>query len=682
MPGLQPAPISGRNLDELIRGLNYTFKDVYFQLEKIFGHDNKVFSPQNIELPTATVMTEHDHTSADEGGDHPWADFTAGDVAYLQALVADITQTNLVDKSNNEVILGNWTFANTGLRIYDTDSSHDLNIKPGSNITANRVLTITTGDSDRTITLDGNPTLNDWFDQGLKQADSPTFNNISVTGTVDGVDIAALKTDVDGFPDELKNLVTAEIQQLENIGATTISAAQWGYLGATDQGIATSDSPIFVGLTLSDNLIMGNDKYIGQAAGPKLTFDDTDNHLELTGGDLFTDRYGSSVSNTILGVGVMGAGNFTTADYCTAIGNNALYSITSGNHNVGIGYYALYYNTSGQSNTAFGSTALYKNTTASRNTAFGRDALRENTVGFDNSAVGYYALRSNTTGDYNIAFGSYALRYNTTGNANQAWGYQALQNNTTGSYNVAFGNQALTKNTTASYSIAIGASVLKENTTGERGIAIGDGALENNTTGGYNLAIGIRALNTNTIGTYGLALGFESLYGVTEGNYNTGIGYKSGRAITTGDYNFLLGYQAGDNLTTGSRNVIVGYDIDASAVDVDDELNVGDALYGDLANNKIAVGALPLTNECDVGCLNDGVLALKETTTPTADADYAKFYSKNDNCFYGQDGAGTEHTFADSTGTTGGAGSAGAGNQYVEIRVGASTYKVLHDGTV
>jgi hypothetical protein len=32
-------------------------------------------------------------------------------------------------------------------------------------------------------------------------------------------------------------------------------------------------------------------------------------------------------------------------------------------------------------------------------------------------------------------------------------------------------------------------------------------------------------------------------------------------------------------------------------------------------------------------------------------------------------------------GTTGGTGSAGAGNQYVEITVGGTTYRVLHDGT-
>ncbi len=37
---------------------------------------------------------------------------------------------------------------------------------------------------------------------------------------------------------------------------------------------------------------------------------------------------------------------------------------------------------------------------------------------------------------------------------------------------------------------------------------------------------------------------------------------------------------------------------------------------------------------------------------------------------------------ATSSGTTGGAGSAGAGAQYVELSIGGTTYKVLHDGTV
>ena len=39
-------------------------------------------------------------------------------------------------------------------------------------------------------------------------------------------------------------------------------------------------------------------------------------------------------------------------------------------------------------------------------------------------------------------------------------------------------------------------------------------------------------------------------------------------------------------------------------------------------------------------------------------------------------------SFAVSDGTTGGAASAGAGNQYVELKIDGVTYKVLHDGTV
>jgi hypothetical protein len=47
--------------------------------------------------------------------------------------------------------------------------------------------------------------------------------------------------------------------------------------------------------------------------------------------------------------------------------------------------------------------------------------------------------------------------------------------------------------------------------------------------------------------------------------------------------------------------------------------------------------------------LENGLLALKETTTPTAVADYGRIYCKSDNKFYFQDGAGTEHEVALAT---------------------------------
>lgn len=68
-------------------------------------------------------------------------------------------------------------FANTGLRLADTDNSHDLTIAPGSNLSAARTFTLTTGDADRTLTLGANVSLN----QNLQTTDSPTFANPLVT---------------------------------------------------------------------------------------------------------------------------------------------------------------------------------------------------------------------------------------------------------------------------------------------------------------------------------------------------------------------------------------------------------------------------------------------------------------------------------------------------------------------
>lgn len=60
-------------------------------------------------------------------------------------------------------------------KLLDTDSSHTLNLACGSNLSANRVLTFTPGDAARTVTLSGNPTLADWFDQAVKITSQPIF---------------------------------------------------------------------------------------------------------------------------------------------------------------------------------------------------------------------------------------------------------------------------------------------------------------------------------------------------------------------------------------------------------------------------------------------------------------------------------------------------------------------------
>ena len=70
------------------------------------------------------------------------------------------------------------------LKILDTGGDHTLRIKPNEDLSADRILNLIVGDADRTITLSGNPTLADWFDQAVKAASSPAFAGLTVAGDV------------------------------------------------------------------------------------------------------------------------------------------------------------------------------------------------------------------------------------------------------------------------------------------------------------------------------------------------------------------------------------------------------------------------------------------------------------------------------------------------------------------
>jgi hypothetical protein len=140
----------------------------------------------------------------------------------------------------------------------------------------------------------------------------------------------------------------------------------------------------------------------------------------------------------------------------TAVGQNALLSLTTGGFNTAVGWLSLGSNVTGPFNTAVGAGALLA-TTAERNTATGAGALLSTTAGYGNTADGSFALLRNTTGHFNTAAGVEALYQNTTGFVNTANGWQALYRNTTGSGNTALGALAGLGVTTADHVICIGA---------------------------------------------------------------------------------------------------------------------------------------------------------------------------------------------------------------------------------
>lgn len=67
-------------------------------------------------------------------------------------------------------------------RALDSDQSHFLHHLAGSDLSANRDLTWVTGNVDRQVTLQGDPTLADWFDQSVKFSSSPTFTGLALLG--------------------------------------------------------------------------------------------------------------------------------------------------------------------------------------------------------------------------------------------------------------------------------------------------------------------------------------------------------------------------------------------------------------------------------------------------------------------------------------------------------------------
>lgn len=202
-------------------------------------------------------------------------------------------------------------------------------------------------------------------------------------------------------------------------------------------------------------------------------------------------------------------------------------------------------------------------------TAWGWGALQAN-KGLWSSAFGSGCLYNNTTGYFNVAMGVDTMLYNTTGKRNSAFGADALQRNTTGDYNTAIGEAA---------------AILSE--TGNNNVAVGKFALYNNTSSSDNTAIGTHALINAT------------------GAENTVVGSFAGDNVTTGKRNVIIGYSAG-NITTGDNNIIIGYNTAAPSATASNQLNIGDALYGDLSSGYFGIENSAPTSRLTIDCVASG----------------------------------------------------------------------------
>lgn len=136
---------------------------------------------------------------------------------------------------------------NTGLKVKDTNASHGLIIKPGSDLTGDKTLTLATGDADRTLTLGADVTMNaSPIAQGLHSIWVPATAMLAATTSgpasaqiEEGTNKQNYKVaDLDGSADEYLhfqiafpkswNLGTVSFQVFWRSTATDTDGVAWG----------------------------------------------------------------------------------------------------------------------------------------------------------------------------------------------------------------------------------------------------------------------------------------------------------------------------------------------------------------------------------------------------------------------------------------------------------------------
>jgi len=166
---------------------------------------------------------------------------------------------------------------------------------------------------------------------------------------------------------------------------------------------------------------------------------------------------------------------------------------------------------------------------------------------------------------------------------------------------------------------------------------------------GKGLSIGYAGGRRDSIGQGGSKSSSEILLDI-RGKASRGTGILITNHSSAGDSYITFKRFDTDALALSSSPWTVGIDggdSDKFKICKGTAVGTNVALTIDDLNLKVGIGTASPSANADL-TLEGGVLNFKETTTPTADTNYAKIYSKADNRLYWQDGEGTEHTITHS----------------------------------
>ena len=423
--------------------------------------------------------------------------------------------------------------------------------------------------------------------------------NIAVTGTVDGRDVAADGTKLDGIEAgatadqtaaEIRTLVEsasdsnvftdADHTKLNGIaaGAEVNVNADWNATSGDAQILNKptlySDSSVDTHLNLST-----------AANGEVLSWNGSDYDwvAAAAGGVSDGDKGDITVSNSgatfTIDNGVVSTAKI--ADDAVTADKLANTSVTAGSYGSATAIPAITIDAQGRitaasTNSVSGGGGVSDNSTNAGSFGLGPNALDSETGGSNNTALGKDALTALTNGVASTAVGKEAAKSVVDGYGNTAIGFEALPYNSTGGYNVAIGPQAVGRG-------AFGVSF-------SNNIGIGYQALYE-VEGSDNTAVGHKAIASATSGERNTAVGYQALEDCTLGERNTSVGYKAGGNITSGSNNTVIGFLAG-NIQTGDNNTCIGNDADPSTTNVSNEVVLGNTSVATLRCNVQSISSL------------------------------------------------------------------------------------------
>jgi hypothetical protein len=110
-------------------------------------------------------------------------------IARFDGITGKLLQNSAVTIADTTGLMTGARFPNTGLKIRDTNASHDLSIVPGSDLTADRALTVVTGDADRQLTIGGTSAI----DQDVRTTADPAFNTVKINDSDDSHKLTILQ---------------------------------------------------------------------------------------------------------------------------------------------------------------------------------------------------------------------------------------------------------------------------------------------------------------------------------------------------------------------------------------------------------------------------------------------------------------------------------------------------------